>query len=94
VPNGNRLILRGMFEETIRKNLLAIVAAYRRATGQSMTSVSKRFYGRGDFLREFQAGRHTISVDRLGAMIRQFDEEWPEGADKPSTTPVFMMRRK
>ena len=48
----------------------------------------------GDFLREFQAGRHTISIDRLGAMLRQFDAEWPEDEPKPTLRPIFMLRRK
>jgi len=83
-----------MFEEIVRKNLLALVADYRSKTGKSLTSVSKEFYGRGDFLREFQAGRHTISVDRLGAMLRQFAAEWPEGEKMPPLRPIFMTRRK
>jgi hypothetical protein len=83
-----------MFEEAIRTNLLTIVSAYQKATGATLTTVSKRFYGRGDFLREFKAGRHTISVDRLGAMIRQFHKEWPEDAPMPTTRPIFMHRRK
>jgi hypothetical protein len=83
-----------MFEILIRQNLNALVAAYRKATGKSLTSISKEFYGRGDFLREFQAGRHTISVDRLGAMIRQFEERWPDGEKMPVLRPIFMVRRK
>jgi hypothetical protein len=83
-----------MFEELIRKNLLTVVNDYRKVTGKSTTSISKEFYGRGDFLREFQAKRHTISIDRLGAMLRKFDEEWPEGERKPPLRPIFMLRRK
>ena len=78
----------------VRENLSKTVNAYRKATGQSTTAISKRFYGRGDFVKEFLAGRHTISVDRLDAMMQQFDAEWPEGHPKPTLRPIFMLRRK
>ena len=83
-----------MFEETIRKNLLTIAEAYCRATDQTLTTFSKQFYGRGDFMRQFKAGEHTISIDRLGTMIRAIEAEWPDGAKRPAMRPIFMIRRK
>jgi hypothetical protein len=76
----------------IRTNLLAIVAAYRRATGLSIATVSARFYGNAGFLSEFKAGRQTISVDKLDEMVAKFRAEWPENAEWPYLGAMFMDR--
>jgi hypothetical protein len=81
-----------MFEQTIIDNLLTIVAAYRKATGRSLASVSKDFYGRGDFFSKLTQGTQTIGVDRLSAMLDDLRKRWPEDAAWPMTRPVFMTR--
>jgi hypothetical protein len=81
-----------MFEEVIIENLLAIVAAYRKATGKSLTSVSKDFYGRGDFFVRLKKGDHTIGIGRLSTMLDKFRDQWPEGEAWPLTRPVFMTK--
>jgi hypothetical protein len=81
-----------MFKDVIKDNLLAIVSAYRKATGKSLTTVSKEFYGRGDFFDAFKRGEHTISIDRLDSMIDKFRSEWPEGQVWPATRSVLMTR--
>lgn len=81
-----------MFKEQIVENLLAIVAAYRKATGKSLTTVSKDFYGRGDFFDQLKRGTHTISIDRLSSMLEKFRSEWPDGANWPLTRPIFMTK--
>jgi len=80
------------FDRLVNENLMAIVSAYRKATGKSMTQVSKEFYGRGDFFDKFSRGVHSISVVRLSAMLSKFRSEWPEDAPWPLTRPVFMSR--
>jgi len=80
-------------EKIVRDNLLAIVASYRKATGKSLTQVSKEFYGRGDFFEKLRRGEHSVSVEKLGTMLDQFREDWPADAEWPLTRPVFMGRR-
>jgi hypothetical protein len=45
-----------MIEKTLRANLLAIVAAYRKATGASLAAVSRKFYGKVPFLAQSSSG--------------------------------------
>jgi hypothetical protein len=77
---------------TVRKNLLAIVAEYRRATGASLSEVSKRFYGNATFLEEFKNGNHSISIGKLDTVVTKFRNDWPEDADWPYLSPIFMDR--
>lgn len=78
--------------KTVRKNLLAIVAEYRRATGASLSEVSKRFYGNATFMEQFKAGEHSISVGKLDTVVTKFREEWPPEAEWPVLRPIFMDR--
>lgn len=81
-----------MFRDIVIENLLAIVGAYRKATGKSLTAVSKDFYGRSDFFALLKRKEHTISVDRLSAMLDKFRDDWPEDAVWPATRSVLMTR--
>jgi hypothetical protein len=92
VRDGRNLVKVPMFQDTIIDNLLAIVGAYRKATGKSLTSISKEFYGRGDFFAELRKGKHTVSIDKLDAMLDNFRAKWPEDAMWPSTRTVLMTR--
>lgn len=74
----------------IRANLLAIVAAYRKATGLSLGTISSRFYGNAGFLAEFKAGRQTLSIDKLDKVVEKFRAEWPDGASWPYLGAIFM----
>lgn len=82
-----------MFKQVIIENLLKIVAAYRAATGRSLTSVSKDFYGRGNFFEKLKDGSQTISIERLSQMLDKFRAEWPENAVWPMTRAVFMTQK-
>jgi len=79
-----------MCQKPIIDNLLAIAAAYGRATGKSRTSISKEFYGRGDFLDDLENRARTISVSRLDKILDDFRAKWPSVATWPSTVPVDM----
>lgn len=81
-----------MISKTVKANLLAIVAAYRKATGATVPEVSKKFYGNTNFLDEFRDGEHSISLKKLDGMVAKFREEWPEGAEWPYLRPAFMDR--
>lgn len=95
LPRAARPCYRGaaMFRETVVRNLLAIVGAYQKATGQSLSTISKRFYGRGDFLEKLKEGQHSISIDRLSSMLDQLRAEWPADTRWPITRPVFMTEK-
>ena len=82
-----------MFRDAVAKNLLLIVGAYQKATGKSLSTISKQFYGRGDFLEKLKAGEHSISIDRLSSLLDQLRAEWPEGTPWPLTRPVFMTQK-
>lgn len=83
-----------MISPTIRSNVLAIVSAYRKATGSSDSEVSKRFYGNSSFLAKFRRGEHSISTDKVDALVTKFQKEWPEGTDFPMLRPAFMGKRR
>ena len=79
-----------MFEKTVRDNLLAIADAYRKATGDSMAKIGKKFYGRADFFARLKAGECRISLVQVDAMLKQFKKEWPKKAVWPFTRAIFM----
>lgn len=76
----------------MRSNVLAIAAAYRKATGLSLATVSARFYGNAGFLSEFKAGRQTVSIDKLDEMVAKFRREWPENGKWPELAAVLFER--
>lgn len=82
-----------MFRDTVIANLLAIAGAYCEATGKSLTTVSKDFYGRGDFFDKLKQREHTISVNRLSEMLDNFRKSWPKETPWPMTRPVFMTQK-
>ena len=81
-----------MFADVCRKNLQAIVAAYRQATGLSVSVVSARFYGNAGFLPAFFAGTKTVSLDKFDDMIGHLRTEWPKNADWPVTRAAILPR--
>lgn len=68
---------------TTRENIRAIVAAYRAATGVTVGTVSKKFYGNADFLPLFFRREHSISIDKADAFIDAIRAAWPEEAEWP-----------
>lgn len=78
-----------MFEELVRKNFKAIVGAYRKASGRSEGALSKDLYGNTTFLEEFFAGRQTVSIKKLDAMIGFMRDNWPKGAEWPYCPAIF-----
>ena len=82
-----------MDTEVVTENLLAIVAAYRSATGKTEEKVSVEFYGRSDFLRDLRAGKRSISVQQLDVVLKKFRRRWPRDAQWPFVRPVWMTRK-
>ena len=81
-----------MIERIARENLLAIIAAFRKATGQSETAVSKAFYGNSTFVRDVRRGTLPITLPRLDKMMATFRAKWPDGARWPLTRAIHMGR--
>ena len=78
-----------------KQNLLAIVAAYRKATGESLSEVSRKFYGKGNFFSRLKKGAPlTLSISQLDRILNRFRKEWPENGDWPLTRAIFMGRTR
>ena len=82
-----------MLAQTVCENLCQIAREFSRATGQPLSVVSKRAYGRSSFFAEYRKGKQTITTDKVEEILRYFRREWPENADWPFTRAVFMDRR-
>lgn len=76
-----------------RANILALATAYADATGMTVDQISKKFYGRTDFIGSFVVRKASISVDKLDAIIAKFEANWPEGAPWPQLHDVTVNRR-
>jgi hypothetical protein len=79
-----------MIADTVRKNVLILVAEYRKATGYSLPTISNKFYGNADFLADFKAKKTSISVAKLDRMMAQIRIQWPKNADWPMLRAVLM----
>lgn len=80
------------FARACRENLRAVIAAYRQATGLSLTVVSRRHYGNAGFLEAFLRGRQSISIDKYDSLLDSVRAAWPEGAPWPPTRAIVLPR--
>ncbi len=69
----------GAISATFRRKLIAYADAYGKAKNLSRSQVSKRCYGRGNFLDEFKAGTQSPSLAIIDQILDYFREYWPEG---------------
>ena len=76
--------------KTVRANLSLIAAAYCKATGKSLSWVSKEFYGNSKFFGKLN--EQQISVTALDKILSKFRDKWPENADWPMTRVIVMGR--
>ncbi len=60
-----------------RNDLLLIAKVYAREAGLSLSTVSKRFHGKQQFLEEFAEGTCTITIAKLRDMVDNFSDLWP-----------------
>lgn len=78
---------------SLTDSLLAVAAAYGRATGLKMTTISTYALGRGATLGQLQEGA-GITVRRAETAIGWFSGHWPAGqealwpADVPRPAPA------
>ena len=71
------------FTEDCYHNLFLLIEAYGEATGQSETTLSAKLYGNGTFFRLLRAKKRTVSIDKLGAMLVELVDNWPDDAPWP-----------
>ncbi|RUV08003.1 hypothetical protein EOA79_02465 [Mesorhizobium sp. M1A.F.Ca.IN.020.03.2.1] len=64
------------------KHLLAIVDAYRAATGVEDTTVSHRVFDDSKKIDAMRRGG-DITLGRFNSAVLWFSENWPEGAEWP-----------
>lgn len=83
---------RAMIERTARKNLIKIAKAYAKATGTTLSAVSRKFYGKHGFLADFAKGKQSITLSNIERMVKAFSKSWPAGAAWPETEPILMSR--
>lgn len=75
-----------------RTNIRAILAAYRKATGLSLTTVSTRFYGNAGFLSAFLAGKRSMSLKKFDEVVDGIRADWPAEAEWPSVRAIILPR--
>lgn len=75
-------------KQEIQDGFRILVEAYRKETGVTLTTVSKKLYGHSGFLRDFLAGKRTASVETLEKMIVELERVWPRGVPWPAVPPV------
>lgn len=67
-------------------HLLAVVDAYRAATGFAEATISKRFLGRGGRLADLRGGG-DMGARTISRTIARFSEDWPVDAVWPAQAP-------
>lgn len=82
-----------MLAKTARRNIDQIASAYARATNRSRHAISKELCGRGNVIDDYVAGRVTMSMDKLDALVTAFRKKWPKGAEWPFTAALHMRAR-
>jgi hypothetical protein len=83
-----------MTEQTMRQNLFVIAQAYAEATGLSITTVSKKIHGNGDFFAGFLAGTLSCGVDTYFNLVNRFRARWPKNTPWPKTAGIPKLGKK
>jgi hypothetical protein len=73
------------FERLLRANLLAMANAFASAKDWKLSTVGRASIGDSRFFDKLAAPKPSgFNISTYGAAMAWFDEEWPEGADKPA----------
>ena len=80
------------FSAAVRKNLLTLVAEYRRHTGASLAEASRRFYGNGSFFKLLKDGEQSLSIKTVDQVLEKMRKAWPKDEIWPMLPVIFMNR--
>lgn len=75
------------------KNLLAIIAAYRKITGHSMATCSQKFYKDARFFDRLKNGDGSLTFRKMDEVLKAIRKAWPPGAEWPMTRALLMNQR-
>lgn len=79
-----------MIEPSARRNLIRIATVYAKATGLTLSAVSRKFYGKAAFLADFKSGSQSITFSNMDRLLKAFRKNWPEGVEWPAMDPIDM----
>ena len=77
----------------IRENVFTILGAYMKATGKSLSTCSREFYGKSNAFENLRKGKQSLSLDTLDKLLDRIRKEWPPDADWPFVPTIYMSRR-
>lgn len=77
----------------IRSNLFTILAAYQKATGKSLSTCSREFYGKSSFFENLRKGKQSLALNTLDDLLDRIRKSWPPEADWPFLPSIYMSRR-
>jgi hypothetical protein len=71
------------YEQLMRADILIVAGAYQRATGQTMTMISRLSHGDPPVLDRLAAGKGSITLRKRDDMMRWFAANWPAKTPMP-----------
>lgn len=83
-----------MSEQVMRQNLFVLAQAYATATGLSVTTVSKKVHGNGEFFAGFLDGSISCGVDTYWILVNRLRARWPKETPWPKTSPIRKLGKK
>ena len=66
-----------------------LTAAYMKATGVTIGSLSRKAHSDNKFLSLFQRGKVSVTARKYDQIVAWFDENWPDGVERPVINEVF-----
>ena len=79
-------------ETVARDNLKALAHAYSKATGRTVTAISKEFYGNVNVFDAFFAGDQSIRLSIYSGIIKEMIRKWPPEAEFPYLRAIIFPR--
>lgn len=80
--------------EDVRKNLVALAAAYSKATGLAPTTIGAKFHGNRQFFLDLERRKISVTLSKADEIVDKFRACWPAGTPWPEMRTVSMARRK
>jgi hypothetical protein len=74
---------KGYVDRLLRENMAMIVAAYRKATGLAIATISSKFYGHPSALQTYLSGKSSITASKYDELLTKIRADWPKDGDWP-----------